>query len=365
MRKILLCCFLISFFFSGQNFAQKKKLDIQESAKKPNLGLLKGQVWLGSPSEYAPKVTILILGNGIKKEIVSGNGVYSVNLPEGLYSLSTAETFDNYSFKRAKFRIKANQTTYLSIDPPLRISAILTYLDKEGFRDKYVTEPKPHYFRLKLPNNNSELDLQIRYFEKKNNGKITEYKKALVTYDTLSIYSDKITLDKKNKIVAEGKNVVLEDGEKRERVSKVSLEIKNGNPIMQITKGAIIGIKGNAQLEKGLATLQFNASRDELDKTSPNFANTLLFQDEKNNIKFVSNYYTVVFEEDNEIILDGTGCVETNKTVGKCYPVGFVAKIKWFEEINLDSEFSINFNSVNSYSFKSKLESRSIDILRN
>lgn len=223
MKKTLFCYLLIILLFFGGILGQ-------EPNSKSSFGMLKGQVWLGSPSEYAPKVTILILGNGIKKEIISGNGDYSLNLPEGLYSLSTAETFDNYSFKRAKFRIKANQTTYVSVGPPLKISLITS-------NNEIVKEPKPYYSRIKLFNHNSKLDLQIRYFEKKINGKVTEYKRALVTYDALSISGDKITIDKKNRIVIGGGNVILENNGESYRAILVSLEIKQGKPIVQVTKG--------------------------------------------------------------------------------------------------------------------------------
>lgn len=347
MNKTLFCCLIIILLFFVGILGQKPN-------SKSSFGILKGQVWLGSPSEYAPKITILIQGNGIKKEIISGNGDYSVNLPEGLYSLSTAETFDNYSFKRAKFRIKANQTTYVSVDPPLKISLITS-------NDEILKEPKPYYSQLKFFNT-SKLDLQIRYFEKKNSGKITEYKNALVTYDALSIYGDKITIDKKDKIVAEGQNVILENNGERSRATWLRFEIKNGEPIIQITKGAIIGIKGNAKLENGLVSLQLDALRNKPDKTGSNFANTLSFQDMKNKVKFVSNYYEVIIEGDNEILLDGTGWVESDKTKGKREATTFTAKIRDYGEANLESEFSIN---IFSYSFKSKLNNGSLQFLKN
>ncbi len=83
----------------------------------------------------------------------------------------------------------------------------------------------------------SVVSLLIQFQRKrKANGKI-EYEEAVLTYDALTIYADKLSFNKARlQLNATGRRVVVEDGKQRVKVKRAAVSFKGGEPIVDLRR---------------------------------------------------------------------------------------------------------------------------------
>ena len=171
-----------------------------------------------------PGTEITIENQNIRKNVISDfDGTYRVELPPGIYTLTTGQgTY--YAVKRAGFSVRTNETTVVNLSPAIRVAAIFLEVTSKEISEpvEYASEPKYEEF---LPFPDSPLNVVVEYRGKKRKGSITEYRGAKFTYNNQSVFADVLRLDKKN-LRIEGKgNVTVDENGKRKKKQNVSLQI--------------------------------------------------------------------------------------------------------------------------------------------
>jgi hypothetical protein len=335
-----------------------------------SIGKLVGMVRNGAGAR------ITVEGAGLKREIIAdSSGHYEAELAPGLYRISAVMNNWDYPFKRAAFRLRPGETTMINIVPAERILEIDTQVIAEiGFRDNVKTIPPPGYDSFSTTNRSRlPLDLLARYSEKQNSGNYVEYKEAMVSYDALSIYADRIRLDKNTfRVEASGNDVLVEDGKQRIRVKKATLDFKSGEPVISLEKGAIEKVRGDGSFNTNGVTFRLSATRDSAESLDPNTDNQLYYSDIERGINLTSNWYYVIVTNDkqNTLMLKGTACVERlnlplSKTAdNKCVPVGFIASIYDGNAKGERDKFSITVEGLIEYSRGGTLSNGNIQITR-
>lgn len=222
----------------------------------PKTGKLKGNVVTSLGSVF-PQMTVVIEGQNSQWEIVTDRtGAYEVDLPEGIYKLSTKKVEGWIPFKRAAFRVKAGNSLILNIvldethfdaDCNLYIphSNVLidvqtgetTHTDPQfqGTLDKEIEEEKMDYEAFSLPNSSEpELDLFVRFNQRQECGNVIEYKKVMVSYNALTVYADHVRFGRKLFELKASGNVILEDGQQQFRLAQVEVRFKEGHPLVVV-----------------------------------------------------------------------------------------------------------------------------------
>lgn len=182
-----------------------------------------------------PKPTILVrsVTGSVTRILPDENGNYQTKLPVGIYQV-TAEVANWYPFRRAAFRVGANSISMINIVPALEYSVRGTTVSTKKSIDRRL--PPPKYDSISVPQSSSEfLDLLIQFDKKRSvNGK-TEYYGAVLSYDLLTIYADRISLNNKTlRARASGERVIVEDGKQSYRVRDAEVNFKAGEPILEL-----------------------------------------------------------------------------------------------------------------------------------
>ncbi len=159
-----------------------------------------------------------------KTTILDDRGTFRMELPPGLYSITT-EIPRTYPLKRAAFRLNAGETVTLDLVPRLRILGIETEITDEGMRDS-VHQAKP------LQHEELDLDPQGRMraileFERREaRRKTVTYGEAVLTYDSVTVYADKIAYNSASKrLEATGDRVVVDSGGTRRITKRAKLRL--------------------------------------------------------------------------------------------------------------------------------------------
>ncbi|MDQ3748933.1 MAG: carboxypeptidase-like regulatory domain-containing protein [Acidobacteriota bacterium] len=190
------------------------------------------QTALGKVIEYVfDRQDAVILGEEViienanfrKSVLPNDDGKYEVQLPAGVYSITTKQgTF--YSLKRAVFSVESNETVTINIRPTYRILAIFLKVTSKGVREPAEYAAKPNYEEF-MPFFNSPLNVVIEYQKRKRKGLITEYRNVKFSYNKQTIYADVLRLNKKSlSIEAEG-NVIGDENAQRQSKQKANLQI--------------------------------------------------------------------------------------------------------------------------------------------
>lgn len=199
------------------------------------------------------RITVLIEGKNLRREVSLNQQAdemsASVELPVGIYRVSTKRTFDNYKFVRSAFRVRSQTVTRINIFPPYRVSAIFTHLDENGFRDEYLYDEEPKYQTFNVPQNkNKNINLVVQFNQKKQLGKITAFTGAnvragsdlfksegmMASYDSFSIYANELRINSQTLEIEAFGNIVLENGAKRERAERAKIFFEGGELKFQI-----------------------------------------------------------------------------------------------------------------------------------
>ena len=171
-----------------------------------------------------PGTEITVENQNVRKNVISNSdGKYTVELPPGIYTLTTGQGV-LYSVRRAVFLVRANEATIINLSPEIRVALISLELTPKGIREpvEYNSEPKYEEF---LPFPDSPLNIVVEYRGKKRKGSITEYRGAKLTYNNQSVFANVLRLDKRNWQVEAKGNVTVDENGQRERKQNVSLQI--------------------------------------------------------------------------------------------------------------------------------------------
>jgi hypothetical protein len=322
------------------------------------------------------RAKIVIEGEGLRHEITADSkGRYEAELTPGLYRISAVVNSWYYPFRRAAFRLLPNEATVINIIPAERLLAVNTQiLPNVGFRDTAETMPPPEYETFSPPGiSRTPFELLVRYARKQKGRGFIEYKKAMVSYNALTIYAGQIRLYKNRfRIEASGNDVVVEDGKQRVRVREALIDFKSGNPVINLKKGAIEKVEGDGALKAGGVTFKFSGTRDSVGSIEHNTENQLYYSDPERGISITSNWYYMIVtnEAQNTVMLKGTACASGRDPLTKkfnangCRPVTFIATIRDGSNGKQD-EFSILIEDIEEYSHAGTLSSGDIQVIRN
>ena len=204
----------------------------------------------GYISDYSNAVfqdaNVIIEGTRNYKVTTSDEGSYSIKLPAGEYRIRV-EVPNFRRAERSSVFVESNSTARIDFTLFDENSVFLSYQDisKEEVLDDApsgaFTFEKIFLASLKK---SKIKEIGIRYGEKKQVKRSTvytanvtpeimkyngaDYPGVLLTYNLSSVQAQKITLDSKDKITAEGNVLIEENGEKREKLKAVELKIVKG-----------------------------------------------------------------------------------------------------------------------------------------
>jgi hypothetical protein len=166
-----------------------------------------------------PGLEIFIEGKDLKRRYSLGVEALSVDLPPGTYQI-TATCNHFYPFRRSPLQVKPGETVRINLLPALRVLSIASGISEKGAFDDYQYAPQVRYASF-LSNVALALtpQLLIRFDQRTSQKDYVEYTAKLentlmASYDTLSIFADKIRFNEKSVVLEAEGNVVFEDGKK-------------------------------------------------------------------------------------------------------------------------------------------------------
>jgi Carboxypeptidase regulatory-like domain len=199
-----------------------------------SMGRVKGTVMDANGAVIStPRPSIIFEGrNEVKTVAANERGDYEITLTAGIYRVTT-EIPGFYPFRRAALRVLPGSDTLINIVPTPRYLVRGTTVSGRESAD--VAAPSPRYDEFDATEGPVSLLIQ---FQKKRraNGNI-EYKGAILTYDALTIHSDRLSFNKTRlRLNASGERVVVENGEQRIQVKQARVTFKGGEPILALTR---------------------------------------------------------------------------------------------------------------------------------
>lgn len=228
-----LCIFGLSVLCLGQAANPATNGTIQFNVLMPNDVLI-------------PYLSVVIEGDHYRKEISLNADidakVNSIDVPVGTYRVSSRNG-NYYDFERAPFRVPAGIVTKINVFPLLRVRTQMLMADGS---DRYQFAPKPKYDSIAVPQSpDASLNMLIRYDRKHRaagslvyssnvgefrGGSYAVSRGVMVTYDTFTLYADKVRFDPTAFILYADGNVVVEDGRQRTRANTLVVKFTGGAP---------------------------------------------------------------------------------------------------------------------------------------
>ncbi|MEK6301667.1 MAG: carboxypeptidase regulatory-like domain-containing protein [Acidobacteriota bacterium] len=313
------------------------------SAESPS-GRIKGAA-MDVTGAVIPGATVGLYGKSDRWQTTTDqNGNYRFDAPPGIYEIR-AEATGFLPFRRAPFRLESGQDILMNIR-----------IIPSGLASHVVTQPpKIGEESFALPSSpDPSLILFVQFGAKQQHNDLVEYRGVMISYDVMTLYGDRARLNAKSlQLEVEG-NVIVEDGLKRIRVRKATVEFRGGKPVVSLTRGAIDAAKGEGSIEGTSATFAFNV-------TAPDSGN-VSFHDSKSGITFVSTsiyWFRVKDDAGNAVTFSGVGRI--NKEI----PVGFTVSVTDAGSPSKDT-FSIEFDGfhMNSFNRSGTLSSGKIELHR-
>jgi len=180
-----------------------------------------------------PRPSLIFEGkNGARTAMANDSGDYEINLAAGIYKISS-DTPGFYPFRRAQFRVLPASALIINVVLKPRYLTRGTTVSATESADDLA--PVPKYEEFHVPRSVVSLLIQFQR-KRKANGKI-EYEEAVLTYDALTIYADKLSFNKARlQLNATGRRVVVEDGKQRVKVKRAAVSFKGGEPIVDLRR---------------------------------------------------------------------------------------------------------------------------------
>lgn len=174
-----------------------------------------------------------------RKAIADEAGNYAVELPEGIYKVSTEGSSDYLPFRRAAVRVQPGVTKMINITlatSPYPIGILQVGSPSKTSRSSKLVPPK--YETHTVPQSpETKLDLLIEFSKKRVRDSVTKYSKATASYDDLIIYAEQVRFDRETaRLEATGDRVIVEDGKRRVRAKRAVVEFRAGEPVVELTQ---------------------------------------------------------------------------------------------------------------------------------
>ena len=222
----------ILFFLIGSAMVGKE-LHIS-SAESQSMATVKGTVMDSNGAVIVlPEPTIIFKRNDeIRRVVVDESGDYEITLPPGVYTVAT-EIPGFYPFRRAEFCLLPGSDVIINLVPTPRYLVRGTTVSVREAVDTLT--PKPKYNEFHVPGRG--FSMLIQFEKKRGASEKIEYDRAVLTYDTLTIYADKLSFNRAHlRLKASGKRVIVEDGKQRFGVKQAAVAFKGGEPILELIR---------------------------------------------------------------------------------------------------------------------------------
>ncbi len=183
-----------------------------------------------------PEITVENVHTRVLTKIEpDANGDYEAELPAGIYRIRV-DIANFYPFRRAVFSIFPGKKTMINVVPAVRYLVRGTTVSTREAVDRLAA--KPNYDTFSIPQSRSRLlNMLIRFDMKRTVGDTIDYENAVLSYDALTIYADKLCLRRKTlRARAIGMRVVVENDGQRVQVKSAELDFKAGRPIVKLER---------------------------------------------------------------------------------------------------------------------------------
>lgn len=224
-------------------------------------GHLKGTVVDFISGAWIARATIVFEGSRITRSVITGEGgSYEVELPIDVYRISV-KRLGFCLARRAVFRVQPSSETRIdfTLVPCAMASVGIT---KNGqYKGEMCSDVRPFdYDSFQVSSSpDVSLELLLRFGERREDENGIEYEGAavkhlvfgersrevlekhkylgvMVSYDSLTIYADKVRLTKKTFEIEAHGNVVVEDGKKRTEARSVKIKFEASKPILELIR---------------------------------------------------------------------------------------------------------------------------------
>lgn len=160
------------------------------------------------------------------------NGRFEATLPSGTYEVKT-EIPSFYPFRRAPFQVVGGTTLMLNLVPSRRYLVRGTTVSTKASVDEAA--PRPKYEQVQVAP--QSLPALIQFENRQNIGRGVTYRFAVFTYGPITIYADKLLLDRRAlRLTASGKGIILEDGKQRIEIKGVTVSLDKGEAHLDLIK---------------------------------------------------------------------------------------------------------------------------------
>jgi hypothetical protein len=230
----------------------------KQSSPTMQVGRLVGTV-TDMNAARVPKAKVIIDGAGTSRAVSTGeDGTYQSELPPGIYRIRV-ESLGFCPVRRASFRMQAATTTVLNftlIACPLANQLAIKDGQYKGEVTRYLDPFREESIPI-VSTGDTPLELLIRYGKRREGANFVEYKGAAVSYDeyapnpagsvrrrkyqgvtvtynTLTIYADKVCLDQQNLRLEASGNVVVEDGTRQVQGGRAVVDLKTSEPNVEL-----------------------------------------------------------------------------------------------------------------------------------
>jgi hypothetical protein len=174
--------------------------------------------------------------------VVSNAGEYEVDLPTGEYEVTTSfkqgnEYWELHAAKRAVFEVKPDTGIIMNLMVPIKHNAHAVMDGTWGpdYRKKLSQEfvdfaktPRPAHNALIIFSSKKSSKTMEEYLGKRDKEQDVP---AFLSFDTLAVYADKITVDKQKQEVRATGHVIAEDGKTRVRGTEATVDFDKADPI--------------------------------------------------------------------------------------------------------------------------------------
>lgn len=179
---------------------------------------------------YQP-IVVFNCGGVAEKTKVDSDGHYKIELPPSTCQVSV-ELNDVQPFSRAPISVIAGVS--LMINLVVRERYLQRGISISEFEQVDKGNPDLQHEQIYLVNSSkTTLPLFIQFRRKRSIKNVVEFEDAMLTYDAIAVYADRIVVDKNNLIAnAVGRRVVVEDGVKRMQVENAEIDFKGKVPVI-------------------------------------------------------------------------------------------------------------------------------------
>ncbi|HBB97554.1 MAG TPA: hypothetical protein DC054_19405 [Blastocatellia bacterium] len=182
---------------------------------------------------------LITIDSGSKKFTTTSDefGSYEFSgIPGGVYHITT-EKPGFYDLRRASFVLERGKTTKMNLVLLQQFISIALALDGSGAKYRASTLPAPKY-EILYPSSpkDSALEFLVRFTTRRASRSVITYRNAELSYDALSIYADRLIVDRKTLHVRAEGNVTIDNGSQRRKFNGAEAEFSVGESQLKIAK---------------------------------------------------------------------------------------------------------------------------------